>query len=211
MELDELRRQWRQPEPVAPPPLTGPELAALVRGRTVGLVEKMRRNAWLEASVTLLLLSLAAVIVRLRLHDNLALLLRNMMLAVGLVSLVLYSRLLRILRRMDEPAGSVRGHLTALAQGLRHLLRFYYWFSLATLPIMFLLTYGYLLAQEWQRPGGMRVWRLAGLALLLLLLGGFVQLSVAHVTRQWIQRLYGSHLDRLEGQLRELNEGEPAP
>jgi len=36
--------------------------------------------------------------------------------------------------------------------------------------------------------------------------GAVVQVGVVYFTRWYMQRLYGQHLDRLEGQLQELDE-----
>ena len=49
MELDDLRRQWQQPEPAAPP-LAPAALNHLLAQRSGGnlVIETMRRNAWLE-------------------------------------------------------------------------------------------------------------------------------------------------------------------
>ena len=209
MELDDLRRQWRQPEPAALPTLTAPQLDALLKGRTLGLVEKMRRNAWLEVSCSALI-GVVLLLAMTYMHDGLYWLYAGLTVVLAFITVGYYYRVLGTLRRMTEPTGSVRQHLAMLTQGLRHLLRFYYRLTLATSPVILVLGYGYLVVGEWQRPGGVRVGQLVGLGVAMLLFGGFAQLSIAHVTRQYMQRLYGQHLDRLEGQLRELREGEPA-
>ena len=118
MELDDLRRQWRQPEPASPPALTSQQLTSLLKGRTLGLVEKMRRNAWLEtgANVTVG----AGMLVALRYsHDGFVELEASLMLVIVVILAGYYYRVLGVLRSMSEPTGSVRGHLAALAAGPR--------------------------------------------------------------------------------------------
>lgn len=206
MELDDLRRQWQQPEPVAPPTLTGRDLDALLKGRTLGLVEKMRRAAWVEAGLNALVgLGLLAVLPTLR--DALLAAFAGLLLLMVVVLTVFYYRVLGTLRRMAEPTGSVRGHLATLAQGLRHLLRFYYRLTLATGPVTMVLLWG---GELWRMAGrGLFThWLKAVIVVgLFLLMAVVVQLGMRHFARWYVQRLYGRHLDRLEGQLRELEEG----
>jgi hypothetical protein len=208
MELDDLRRHWRQPEPVAPPTLTGLDLNALQKGRTLGLVEKMRRAALIEAGINGLT-GVGLLVALPTVHDSLLRVFGGLLLLMVVVLMFFYYRLLGTLRRMAEPAGSVRGHLATLAQGLRQLLRFYYRLTLASGPLTMVVLWGG------------ELWRMAGRGLfehrakasiivgLFLLMAVVVQAGIVRFARWYVQRLYGQHLDRLEGQLRELSEGEP--
>ena len=209
MELDDLRRQWRQPEPAPPPALTSQQLTALLKGRTLGLVEKMRRNARLETGANALIgLGLLGALLYVR--DGFVQLGASLMLVIALVLAGYYYRVLGVLRRMSEPAASVRGHLAALAAGLRHQLRFYYRLSVAAGPVSMVLLYGFMLWQ-FASQGKLQRWPKTVLIVgLFLLVGVITQLLVMRVARQYVQRLYGQHLDRLEGQLRELDESAPA-
>lgn len=204
MELDDLRRQWRQPEPAASA-LTSSQLAALLKSRTGGLIEKMRRNAWLEFSFTMLIAVLLLLAVP-RVHNILFRLYTVLAQVVAIIGLFFYYRLLSVLRRMNEPSSSVRGHLATLAQGMRHLLRFYYRLTLASGPVTMVLVLGIILWQlyasgkpvPWQVPAVVSgIW---------LVFGAIAQVGIVYLTRWWVQRVYGQHLDRLEGQLRELDE-----
>lgn len=213
MELDELRRHWQQPELVAAPPLpTGSELSALQKGRTAGLVDKMRLAARLEAGFTVVL-GVGLLLALPQVHGTLKALHRGyIVLSLGLVAVLLlyYYRMLGILRRMLEPADSVRGHLSALAQGLRQLLKFYYRLTLAAGPASLLVGFAYYVGRELARTQPVRWVFLGGLALALLLMGALIQVGAVYFMRWYLQRLYGCHLDRLESQLRELDEFEPA-
>jgi hypothetical protein len=44
------------------------------------------------------------------------------------------------------------------------------------------------------------------IAVLAMVIGAACQAGVIYFTRWYLQRLYGQHLDRLEGQLRELDD-----
>lgn len=213
MELDDLRRQWQQPEPAAAAALTVAELDALLIRQRGGPVEKMRRNARWEAAGVILLAVFTAGI--LPFVPELGLL-PHLMLLLALVLLYYYYRVLGVLHQMTSTAGSVRNHLARLCAGLRQLLRFNYGLTLAMVPITLLVTLGLpmgqglaRISQEMMRHQPVHWGRLPLLAGILLGAGGLVWVLVIPVTRWQLQRLYGQHLDRLEASLRELDEPGP--
>lgn len=214
MELDDLRRQWQQPEPAALPVLTDLDLNALLKGRTIGLVEKMRRTAWLEIGyVVLMTIGMLAGWRLLRgskIPGPFLNALVIMLLVLLVIMLVYYYRLLGVLKRMLEPANSVHQHLTTLAQGMRRLLNFYYRLTLCVEPVVMLLALGYSIGNKLAHPGPMDWSFPTGFVAGILVAGIPVQVATVYFTRWWMQRLYGQHLDRLEGQLRELEETPPA-
>lgn len=206
MELDELRRQWQQPESAIPPVYAATELRELLVRRQSNLVEQMRRNTWWEAGIGLGLIAPALIWDAFTGRKSLDFFFAVAMCLITLVMVFYYYRVLAVLRQMAQTSGSVRGHLERLCGGLRQLLRFYYRFTLAVGPLMFVLLYGFKVMQELARPGGVRPSRLVAIGVLLAFFGGALQLGIVYLTRWWIQRLYGRHLDHLETQLRELNE-----
>ncbi|GAB3637428.1 hypothetical protein GCM10027422_30180 [Hymenobacter arcticus] len=206
MELDDLRRQWQQPAPdKAPVPLSAAELSQLVARQSGSIVEQLRRNARLEMGVNyaLVVVSLGmcalAPALWLRLFGGLLAL-------VAVVCIYYLNRKLDLLRNMDDPAGNLRTHLLRITGGLRALIRFYYRFTLAMIPVTALMM------------GAFAMLKMLGEitpAKLALILGGLVvEMAVLYwpasrATNWYLQRLYGQHLDRLEGQLHELNETSP--
>ena len=145
-------------------------------------------------------------------------LLPYLVLSLALGMLYYYYRVLGVLRQMSENAGSVRSHLVRLCAGLRHLLRFNYRLTLAMVPITMVVTLGLPLgrelnsiSQQFRASEPIHWGRLLLLAGIILVAVGLVQVLVIPVTRWSLQRLYGQHLDRLESQLRELDEESPAP
>ena len=204
MELNDLRRHWQQPEPGAAA-ISAAQLRELLARQRGGLVDKMRRNARWEMALAVLLagLMLAGLV---RLHQTVFKLYAGFSLLLMLVLVYYYYRLLVMLRQMEEPSNSVRTHLIQLCAGLRRMFRFNYKLTLWVLPWTLILIYGFftgrLLAGKatysWQ------VWALSGG--ILLVLGAVIQVGVVYFTRWYMQRLYVQHLDRLEGQLQELEE-----
>ena len=201
MELDDLRGQWRQ----APVPPT--DLARLLGKAPLGLIDRMRRNVWAE----IIAAPFAALLPLLVLSDATFrwLYLGVMAVLTGIMA-VYYGRQLRLLRQMEQAETSIKGHLQVLCAGLRQLLHFYYRLTIWTGPTTLLLVLGYYLGKELRRPTGPH-WLAMGIVTgVVLVLGVAFQFGIIRFTHWYLQRLYGQHLDRLEGQLRELEEGAPA-
>ena len=199
MELDDLRRQWQQQPADTPAPLDAAALTQLLAQRSGNIVARLLRNARMERAANYVLSALALVgtwlmpAPWLRMYCGLLTL-------VGLVCIFYFYRKMGVLRQISSPAGDLKAHLKRLVDGLRALIRFYYWFTLATIPLtglaVILLAYFKLLGSF--TPAKALV--VAGIELAVL------YWPVARVTTWWLQRLYGQHLDRLEASLRELNE-----
>ncbi|MVN79012.1 hypothetical protein GO988_21995 [Hymenobacter sp. HMF4947] len=208
MELDDLRRQWQQPQSApTPTPLTSAELTQLVARQSGSIVEQLRRNARIELAVnySLLVASLAlaalASVLWVRLFGGLLAL-------VALVCIYYFYRKLSVLRSMDDPAGDLRAHLVRITGGLRTLIRFYYRLTLAMIPVTSVLLGALallgLLGNFTPTPS-----RLAWLLILLVGQAAVLYWPASRGTTWYLQRLYGQHLDRLERQLQELDDDEP--
>jgi hypothetical protein len=208
MELDDLRRQWQQPAPADAPLVSPAEIGGMLAANSGNLMEKMRRNTWYEAALTLLIMVAAPIYAWHSGGQAVQLLLAASLLLLSGILLVNYYRQLQLLRRMEQPETHVRAHLGALCAGLRQRLRFYYRLTLATAPLMLLLLLGFHVGQELAHPGPFHWKFILLLAAAYAVMGALVQAGVAYLTRWYLQRLYGQHLDRLEASLRELDEPE---
>lgn len=207
MELDDLRRQWRQPEPAAAPPaLSTAELHGLLARQSGSIVAQLRRNARVEMTINYALLpsSLAvawlAPMLWVRLWGGILAL-------IALVCIFYFHRKLGLLRSMSDPASDLRAHLLRLTTGLRALMRFYYRLTLATLPVACLLMGIMALTSTTKVVTPAKIWVISAVLAVLCVV---LYLPTAHTTKRYLQWLYGQHLDRLEGQLRELNDGPEA-
>jgi len=207
MELDDLRRQWRQPEPASmPAPLSAAALQQLLARQSDDVVAKLRRNAQLEMAINYALLPLSlgvawlAPVLWVRLWGGL----------LGLIALVCifyFHRKVGLLKSMSNPAGDLRAYLLRLTTGLRSLIRFYYRFTLAMVPLVCLLMGIMTLTSTTKAVTPTKIWIISAV---LVALCAVIYLPTAHITKRYLHWLYGQHLDRLEGQLRELNDGPEA-
>jgi hypothetical protein len=203
MELDDLRRQWQQPEPVA---LNKAALLQLLTQQSGSILTKLRRNARLELAINYALLPLSLAVawwasaLWVRLFGGLLAL-------VAGVCIYYFYRKLGLLREMDNPANDLRGHLRRITQGLRALIRFYYRLTLAMIPVTMLLNVVMVLTTM---RGPVTSLKVSSIMACLVVMSLLLYWPIAHGTNWYLQRLYGQHLDRLEGQLRELDDS-PAP
>jgi hypothetical protein len=208
MELDDLRRQWREPEMVVPRALTATQLHELLASQRSGLVEKIRRNTRWDVGLGSVMLLVAFAVSLPDRRQALTQLFAGILLVFFLLLGYYYYRMTSILRRLDETTGSVHSHLVQLCAGLRRLVRSYYYLSLGANPALLVLIYGFFVGKELVRPAAFRWEKLGLVAVALLAFGAVLQVVIVYASRWWVQRLYGQHLDRLESQLHELEDAE---
>lgn len=206
MELDDLRRQWRQPEPVAESTTLGAaELARLIARQSGSIIAKLRRNARREMLINYALLPISLAVAGLA-PVGWVRLFGGILALLALVCIFYFHRKLKLLRSMSDPAGDLRGYLLLLTSGLRALIRFYYRLTLAMVPVSCLLMGVMALTTTKAAVTPQKIWLIGAL---LVVLCCATCLPVAHTTRRYLHWLYGQHLDRLESQLRELDEAHP--
>ena len=204
MELDDLRALLRQHPPAPEPELRPADIHRLRAEQSTGLIEKLRANARWELAFTLLLLAVLPPIIY-RAPNLLALVVSGSLVPVALVGVYYFYRKLRLLRELSVVTGGLRERLTELVAGLRKLIRFYYRFTLAMVPVSLLV--GLLVGLYEPENGVSPAFSVPKLAVglgITVVAGSVVLWATAQVTRWYLQRLYGQHLDRLESHLREL-------
>ncbi|RFP65334.1 hypothetical protein D0N36_09755 [Hymenobacter lapidiphilus] len=204
MELDDLKGQWQAQTADNDLPLTDAQMQLLLTKKP-GLVEKMRSSARSEAGLTAGLMLIVGWIcftssdARFQFGGML-------LLFLCLAQLYYYYHKLGLLRRMAEVEGHVRRHLEKLTTQVRRMLKGYYWATLITLPFTLLLGFCYKFGYEFAQPEPLRTNYLLMLAGVLLIVGVVGTFIIRAITRWYLQRLYGRHLDQLEGALRELRD-----
>lgn len=206
MELDELRRQWRQPDgpPILPLNLRGP-----FRQRSRSPIDKMRRSAWRE--MIGLALSLLGSVAALLLGADTYVRFMSIWMIISCLLMGFYFRrklmLLARLSRIDQP---LRGYVAQQLSSLRSLIKLYYQATMWSLAISLGIGLGIGLGLTAERISQ----RLAGPLLLGLgkllayygLFGGLSYWVLRSFITWYLQHFYGQYLDRLEGQLRELDD-----
>lgn len=203
MELDDLRRQWHKDPDQGKTSVA--ELSALLKQTSVGAIDRMRRNTWGEIATTVFVVAAALNFLFFQ-KQPVNVLYSALLVVVVCLMVVYYVVQIRILKRMAITDVSVRGHLRELCTSLRQLLDVNYKLTLWTGPATWLVLLGYYIIHEQARPGGPRLLRLSLVVGIGLVVSVVLQMGLLRLTRWWSQYRYGQHLDRLESQLRELDE-----
>lgn len=204
MELDDFRGQWQAQTADKNAPFTDTQMQLLLTKRP-GLVEKMRASVRLEAWLTAGLMVPVGWICFTR--DDVRFLVAGVvLLLMCLAQLYYYYRKLGLLRRMARVEGHVRKHLEKLTAQVRRMIKGYYWASIIAGPFGILLSFGGVFGYEMGRPGPLRVNYLLITAAFMTLAGVISFFPLRAAIRWYLQRLYGQHLDQLEGALRELRD-----
>ncbi len=218
MELDDLRQQWQRPAAPDVPLLTEQSLRAMLANPTESPVARMKRNARRDLG-----LGLAVVVLN---FFNLQSWFRfaasrasggvlwwSLLLGSTGLLVVLWNTgvKMRILSRMEGETSSLRDHLLSLVHQFRGLLRASVrtGLGLAALLVLLLLYAGYEKLVFYLRPGAgdqLTHWLLFGSGVLATLLAFGLAYKNGNAVRQ---RRYGQYLDRLEANLRELDEPGP--
>lgn len=205
MELDDFRRSWKQPSAAEAPAAFNKEALEKLLARNSGnLISRMRRNAWVESSFTVvcLLLSSAALLYVQQAEQRAMLV---WVILICLVSIFSYHRYL--LENLTSVDGALHEHITQQIDRLRTVMRLSYRSTLWSLPITLGIGFSFKVSRVVHELAGQKL--LVALSILAVgyaIAGLLAYLLISRLGRWYLQDLYGKHLDRLETLLRELEE-----
>ncbi|GAB2473835.1 hypothetical protein GCM10011375_25300 [Hymenobacter qilianensis] len=204
MELNELRQMWNRHATDEPTPLSAHSVARMVARKSDSVVTRLRRNAWWEVgSIVYVIIALPFGIDYFNNQFIKGYLLTFELLSVAF--LYYYYRKFKLLRRMDHVDKDVRGHLQTLILGLRGLLTIYLRLSLWVTIAAIIATTSYRAYRlTLKYDGGELFWSIGLTVIIMFLTGTVLYWLMIKFTKWYLQKLYGQHLDRLEGYLHEL-------
>jgi hypothetical protein len=208
MELDELKNYLnRQLEEQSPLQSSG-EISAILRNKSIGIVDRIRRSLWIELVISLL--AVMAVLYAKYLGGNYIMQIYfNIFLGITLMFLPIFIWLIRSTYQLSPELSSVKTNLTRLHLLISRFTRFYFIFSMAIfLPVIFYS----LIAAVYERTNQSLMESLQFYmqlpAVPLLLIGVYILVSglfLYFFTRWYIRTLYGKYLDKLKDLLTELD------
>ncbi|GAA4373122.1 hypothetical protein [Hymenobacter koreensis] len=210
MELDDLRRNWKLAATAgnSADSFDSTALTKLLAQGDASPNSKMRRNARLETSFTVLcLLASLAGLFFVEDTGRRVMLLWIMLLCV--VSLLSYHRRMTGLLETEYADGNVREYVTQQVANIRRLIEQSVQSVLRTVPVSLGIGMFFSGSRLLTNYSGRLLWT----QLALLVAGYGVIWALTHfllgrLARATLQDLYGQHLDRLEGYLRELQDQE---
>lgn len=208
MELDDLRRQWQQPNLAeTPPALDNAALTRLLARGSGSPIAKMRRNAWLEIGFVVVCL-VGCIGIAAMARDAYYLFSAAWLGLICLLSGFYYHRKLSVLRSLGDVGGrAVREQVAQQLRSLRSLVQLYYRATLWSVPASLMVSIVFVGGRMVQTTAGPKLLVSLGvLGLAYVLMGTLTYFGIRLATRWYLQRLYGQHLDRLEASLRELGD-----
>jgi hypothetical protein len=201
MEIDELKDIWRK-ESEGFARRNERELATMLKGKSSSIVSRLKRNVWIELSLTVLggvgLLGYAMM-----LPDGYLKSISISILILFCLYAFYYLKKLRLLIQFDPGNDNLKGNLHLLITNLKGYLRFYKRSYTILYPVYFLLG---ILFSAIERGATGFISQISRTEVLIpLLLGAFVFFICSTWLTSWyLKKLYGNHLEKLEGVLREL-------
>lgn len=208
MELDELKNYLnRQLEEQSPLQSSG-EISAILRNKSIGIVDRIRRSLWIELVISLL--AVMAVLYAKNLGGSYVMQIYfNIFLGITLMFLPIFIWLIRSTYQLSPELSSVKTNLTRLHLLISRFTRFYFIFSMAIfLPVIFYS----LIAAVYERSNqslmeSLQFYRQLP-AVPLLLIGLYILgfgIFLYFFARWYIRLLYGKYLDKLKDLLTELD------
>ena len=208
MELDELKNYLNRQLEEQTPLQSSEEISAILRNKSIGIVDRIRRSLWIELVISLL--AVMAVLYAKNLGGSYVMQIYfNIFLGITLMFLPIFISLIRSTYQLSPELSSVKTNLTRLHLLISRFTRFYFIFSMAIfLPVIFYS----LIAAVYERSNQSLMESLQFYmqlpAVPLLLIGLYILgfgIFLYFFARWYIRLLYGKYLDKLKDLLTELD------
>lgn len=208
MELDELKNYLNRQLEEQSPLQSSNEISAILRNKSIGIVERIRRSLWIE--IVIGLLAMLVLVYAKQLAGNYAMqIYLNIFLGFTILFFVIFGWLIQSTYQLSPELTSVKTNLTRLHLLISRFTRFYFIFTMAIfLPVVFYS----LIAAVYERNNhslleSMQFYKQLP-AIPLLLIGAYILISgvcLYFFTRWYLRTLYGKYLDKLKVLLTELD------
>lgn len=203
MELEDLKSIWKSSEPVFQPK-NEQEIAMMLKGRSISIINKIKRNVWFELVFTIAV-SVALLIYALSLEKGAMKWTSISLLLMCLASTIYYVKKLSVLNRVQGINENLHDTISFLITNLTGYLKFYKNSYTVLYPVYFLLG---LLFSVLERGTDNFVEFLSkpSIIIYLLFMAGVFFLISSWFARWFLKKLYGDHLEKLKSILNELNQ-----
>ncbi len=201
MELEELKYIWKNNGPEFQPK-DEEEIALMLKGRSRSIIDKMKRNVWLELIFTVVL-SIVLLIYATTLETGALKWTSISLLLLFILYAFYYVKKLTLLNRFSGANENIRDNIEMLVKSLTDYLKFYKRSYAFLYPVYFCLG---ILFGALERGTGKYIEYLSQPSNLLPLLAmALVFFFISSWFASWyLRKLYGTHLDKLKDLLNEL-------
>jgi hypothetical protein len=203
MELEDLKSIWKSSEPVFQPK-NEQEIAMMLKGRSISIINKLKRNVWFELVFTIVV-SVALLIYALSLEKGAMKWTSISLLLMCLASTIYYIKKLSVLNRVQGINENLRDTISFLITNLNGYLKFYKNSYTVLYPVYFLLGLLFSVLERGTDNIGDFLSEPSTIIYLLFMAGVFFLISF-WFARWFLKKLYGNHLEKLKNILNELNQ-----
>ena len=202
MELEELKSIWRNSESGFQQK-NEKEIASMLKGRSLSIIDKLKRNVWLELIITFVV-SVAFIIYALTLPSGALKWTFLSILAMCLAYTFYYVKKLILLNRFNPANENIRANLISLIDNLTNYLNFYKRSYTILYPVYFCVALLFALVEKGADAFFSHLVKPKTVLLLTALAGLFYFLST--VFAKWVlKKLYGNHLEKLKSLLSDIH------
>jgi len=203
MELEDLKSIWKRGEP-AFQPKNEEEIAMMLKGRSISIVNKLKRNVWFEL-IFAIVVSVALLLYALSLEKGAMKWTSISLLLMCLASTVYFIKKLSVLNRVQGINDNLHDTISFLITNLTSYVKFYRNSYTVLYPVYFLL--GLLFSVLERGTDNFVAFVSKPLIILyLLFMAGLFFFISSWFARWYLKKLYGDHLEKLKKILDELNQ-----
>ena len=202
MELEELKSIWKNSEPVFQPK-DEKEIATMLKGRSISIIDKLKRNVWFELILTIVV-SVALLVYALSLPSGGLKWTSISFILMCLGATFYYVKKIIMLNRFNPANENIRGNLVALIDNLTAYLKFYKRSYTVLYPVYFCVALLFGAIERGAEAFFENLMRPRTIILLTFLTG--VLFFVSTWFANWyLKKLYGNHLDKLKNLLSDIH------
>jgi hypothetical protein len=200
MELEDLKSIWKQNEP-SYKPKNEQEIALMLRGKSMSIIDKLKRSVWLELIITVVV-SVALMVYAVSLQSGALKWTSISLLLMCLAFTIYYIKKLTLLNRF-VPNENLQSTITTLITRLDNYLKFYKNSYAILYPVFFLLG---LLFGAMERGPAVYIEYLSRTSIIiyLVLMAGLFFFLSSWFANWYLKKLYGDHVEKLRKLLDEL-------
>jgi hypothetical protein len=203
MELDELKSIWKNNAPGFQSKDES-EIALMLKGQSKSIVEKLKRSVWFELIFTLVA-GIAMLVYALTLPSGALKWTSVSALILFVAYLFYYAKKLSLINRLGKADENIKSNLELLTNSLDSYLKFYKRSYTILYPIYFCLMLFFIGLERGTDQFIEAITKPEKIATLVLLAIFFFFCST-WLTKWYLKKLYGNHLEKLKSLLRDLEQ-----
>lgn len=202
MELEELKSIWKNSEP-AFQPKDEKEIASMLKGRSISIIDKLKRNVWFELIFTIFV-SIGLLVYAFVFTSGAAKWLSISFILMCLAFTFVYVKKLILLNRFNPANETIRENLISLIKSVTSYLNFYKRSYTVLYPVYFCLA---LLFAGIERGAEAFFENLMKprTILFLTVFGGLLFFFSTRFASWYLKKLYGNHLEKLKNLLSDIH------